>query len=73
MTENLFVTNRHYEDGGDFTQRYFYELRGCVAPPIKRRHEEQEQPIKKKSVRKSQREKAMDAARKKVNQRYNRK
>lgn len=71
MTERLFGSNRHYVDTGDFTERYFYQLRGCVAPVFKTTTEQLAQP----SVmpRKSRREMAMDAARAKTNQRNKRK
>lgn len=71
MTERLFGSNRHYVDAGDFTQRYFYQLRGCVAPVFKTTTEQPAPP----SVmpRKSQRQMAMDAARAKTNKRNKRK
>lgn len=71
MTERLFGSNRHYVDAGDFTQRYFYQLRGCVAPVFKTTNEQTTPP----SVmpRKSQRQMAMDAAREKTNKRNKRK
>lgn len=73
MNENLFLTNRHYEDDGSFTHRYFYELRGCVAPPSKSLKKDTEQVINKRPVCKSQHQIVLDAARKKVQQRHKRK
>lgn len=72
MTENLFLTNRHYEDGGDFAQRYFYQLRGRVPPPIKSERNKEDLPNKNTTERKSRRQASMDAARKKVNKRFKR-
>lgn len=72
MSERLFGTNQHYQDTGDFTQKYFYQLRGCVPPIIKKTEQEQCQSTST-PVSKSKRELVMDAARKKVNQRYKRK
>lgn len=37
MVENMFGTDRTYRDSGDFTQRYFYLLRGCVPRLLKGR------------------------------------
>lgn len=34
MTEHLFGTNKNYFDSGDFSHRYFYQLRGCVPPTV---------------------------------------
>lgn len=68
MAEKLFGTNRHYEDAGDFTHRYFYNLRGCVAPKIKAAADVNI-TVQQITPKKSQRELAMDAARKKVNNR----
>lgn len=72
MSERLFGTNQHYQDNGDFTQKYFYQLRGCV-PPIIKRAEQEQCHSKPATGSKSKRELVMDAARKKVNQRYKRK
>lgn len=71
MAERLFGSNRHYVDAGDFTQRYFYQLRGCVAPKFKTPTEQTAQPSV--TPHKSQRQMAMDAARAKTNQRNKRK
>lgn len=73
MTEKLFGTNRHYVDDGDFSQRYFYQLRGCVVPRIKAEKKESEQIIQVKSEIKSRRRISMDASRNKNNQRHKRK
>lgn len=69
MAENLFGTDRTYRDSGDFTQRYFYLLRGCVPPPSKRQSEPSTQPVTKAEP-KSQRQHAMDKARANANRRY---
>lgn len=73
MTENLFGTNRHYEDSDGFSQRYFYQLRGCVVPPIKAEKKESEQSIQLKPEIKSRRRISMDVSRNKNNQRHKRK
>lgn len=69
MAENLFGTDRTYRDSGDFTQRYFYLLRGCVPPPSKRQADPRTQPVAKAEP-KSQRQHAMDKARANANRRY---
>lgn len=69
MADNLFGTDRTYRDSGDFTQRYFYLLRGCVPPPAKRQAELRVQPVAKAEP-KSQRQHAMDKARANANRRY---
>lgn len=69
MAENLFGTDRTYRDSGDFTQRYFYLLRGCVPPPSKRQAEPSTQQVAKAEP-KSQRQHAMDKARANANRRY---
>lgn len=70
MTEKLFGTNPCYADSGDFAQRYFYQLRGCVPPPSKSGAEKAIQPVINKPHQKSKYEIAMDKARAKVNRRY---
>lgn len=72
MAENLFGTSRVYRDDGDFTHRYFYLLRGCVPPPVKKRVEVKEQPAVREHP-KSPRQLAMDKARANTNQRSKRK
>lgn len=72
MSERLFGTNRNYVDSGDFTQRYFYQLRGCVVPRTNSPKITAAQP-ESKPARKSRREIAMDTARTKVNKRNKRK
>jgi len=68
MSERLFGTNRHYVDAGDFTEQYFYKLRGCVAPKKMNKAETHiPNPINKPG--KSRQQLAMDKARTKVNQR----
>ncbi len=71
MTERLFGSNRHYVDSGDFTERYFYQLRGCVPPKFKATTDEPMQPSLTQHT--SRRQMAMDAARAKANQRNKRK
>lgn len=66
MAEKLFGTNRTYSDSGDFTHRYFYMLRGCVPPPVKRQVEISTQAVAKEQP-KSQRQLAMDKSRSKTN------
>lgn len=72
MSENLFGTTRVYTDQGDFTHRYFYLLRGCVPPPVKRKAEANSQPTVREQP-KSPRQVAMDKARANNNQRQKRK
>lgn len=72
MSENLFGTTRVYTDEGDFTHRYFYMLRGCVPPPVKRQKEANAQPAVREQP-KSPRQIAMDKARANQNQRSKRK
>ncbi|EPJ3208029.1 hypothetical protein LL364_004358 [Citrobacter freundii] len=69
MAEKLFGTDRTYRDSGDFTQLYFYSLRGCVPPPAKRQAEPSAQPVAKANP-KSKRQQAMDKARANANRRY---
>lgn len=68
MAERLFGTNQHYADTGNFTEQYFYKLRGCVAPKTKSKGDMHIQtPISQPG--KSRQQLAMDKARTKVNQR----
>ena len=71
MAERLFGSNRNYVDTGDFTERYFYQLRGCVVPRINSPKLTVAQP-ESMPVRKSRREIQMDIARTKVNKRNKR-
>lgn len=73
MTEKLFGTNRHYVDNGDFSQRYFYKLRGCAMPLIKAEKKESEQTAEVRPEIKSRRQLTIDATRNKHNQREKRK
>lgn len=70
MTERLFGTNPHYLDSGDFSQRYFYQLRGCVPPPQRKTADIEQQKTKSVPRPKSIHELVMDKARTKVNRRY---
>ena len=69
MTDRIFGTNSQHCDSDNFSQRYFYELRGCVPPPQFRKKTEDPVTPKASSSHRSARMIAMDEARKKFNSR----
>ena len=72
MKENLIGKNRSHSDSGDFTHRYFYLLRGCVPPPVKRKVDTSIQPISRADL-KTEQQLAMDKARNNFNSKNKRK
>lgn len=72
MKENLIGKSRAHSDSGDFTHRYFYLLRGCVPPPVKKNIDKTIQPISRAEL-KTERQLAMDKARNNFNSKNQRK
>ncbi|QKT20791.1 hypothetical protein HPG84_24220 (plasmid) [Salmonella enterica] len=69
MTEHLFGTNKNYFDSGDFSHRYFYQLRD-VFPTVEEKRSRSIKTSKQYASPKEYSELAMDKARAKANRRY---